>query len=212
MHNDFPGPHPVQFQGSAWARRVLAWLGWQYFFDGLPGRQGVVIAYPHTSNWDFCIAMLVKAAMGIQIHFWAKHSLFGIPLLGPLIRRLGGVPIDRRSPAGVVEDSVAQLQQARAADRLFWIGLAPEGTRAYQPGWRTGFYRLASQAGVPLGVATIDYRRREVRLQHFLRLSGDETVDYARIQAIVEGACGFNPAQAAPVRPLRTPGTFQEKA
>ena len=72
MYNDFPGPHPVRFEGRLWARRILSWIGWQVHFDGLPTRQGIAIVYPHTSNWDFVVAMLAKAAIGIEIHFWAK--------------------------------------------------------------------------------------------------------------------------------------------
>ena len=69
MYNDFPGPHPVRFEGRLWARRILSWIGWQVHFDGLPTRQGIAIVYPHTSNWDFVVAMLAKAAIGIEIHF-----------------------------------------------------------------------------------------------------------------------------------------------
>ena len=72
---------PVQFEGSRMARRVLRVLGWRYDFEGLPALQGVLIAYPHTSNWDFPVAMLLKWAMGIEAKFWAKDSLFRIPCL-----------------------------------------------------------------------------------------------------------------------------------
>jgi 1-acyl-sn-glycerol-3-phosphate acyltransferase len=202
MLNDYPGPHPVQFQGSAWARRVLCWLGWQVHFDGVPTLQGVAIVYPHTSNWDFVYAMLAKAAIGIPIRFWAKDSLFAIPLFGAWLTSLGGVPIDRSSPAGVVQDTIHRLQQARQGGQLFWLGLAPEGTRSYRPGWRSGFYRLALGAGLPLAVATLDYGRREVRVQHFLDLTGDVRADYDRIRAIAGHAMGHNPYQASPIQPM----------
>ena len=210
MHNDFPGPHPVQFQGKAWACKALSWLGWSVHFDGLPTRQGVAIVYPHTSNWDFVIAMLCKAAMGIEIHFWAKHSLFKVPLFGRWLARLGGVPIDRHAPGGVVEAAVARLNQAQTDQRHEWIGLSPEGTRSYQPGWRSGFYRLALGAGVPLGVGTLDYGKRELRLQHFIRLTGDVDHDYDRIRTIVSTARGYHPMGAAPIRPLNIATTGKE--
>ena len=204
MLNDFPTPYSVQFQGQTWARRALRWLGWSVYFEGLPSAQGVVIVYPHTSNWDFLIAMLVKAALGIRIHFWAKHTLFGIPLFGSWLSRLGGVPIDRRNPGGVVDETARLLKLAQSEHRLYWVGLSPEGTRSYREGWRSGFYRLTLQAQVPLGVATLDYGQREVRFQHFIQLSGDVERDYARIEAIVGKAVGFHPEQACPVRPMPT--------
>jgi len=210
MLNDHPGPHPVQFQGSAWARRVLGWLGWRVYFDGVPTLQGVAIVYPHTSNWDFVYAMLAKAAIGLPIRFWAKDSLFGWPLFGRCLSALGGVPIDRRSPNGVVHDTIVQMAQARANGQLFWLGLSPEGTRAYQAGWRSGFYRLALGAGTPLAVGTLDYARREIRVQHFIDLSGDVAADYARIRAIVGHAEGHHPQQAAPIQPM-PPIASQEK-
>jgi len=210
MHNDYPVPHPIRFQGSTWARRVLAWLGWRVYFDGLPAAQGVAIVYPHTSNWDFVIAMLAKLSMGIEIHFWAKDSLFRIPGFGRLLTRLGGVPVDRHAPGGVVEGMVRQFAQAQEEGRMCWLGLSPEGTRSYQPGWRSGFYRLAVQSGLPLGVGTLDYGRRELRLQHFIRLTGQLEVDYARIEAIVGQARGYHPQQAAPVRPLPAASSVKE--
>ncbi|MDI9330112.1 MAG: 1-acyl-sn-glycerol-3-phosphate acyltransferase [Alphaproteobacteria bacterium] len=212
MLNDFPAPHPIRFQGSRWARRVLGWLGWQVHFDGLPTLQGVAIVYPHTSNWDFIIAMLAKAAMGIEIHFWAKDSLFRIPGFGRCLSHFGGVPVNRHAPGGVVNDMIEQLQQAQSESRLFWLGLSPEGTRSFQPGWRSGFYRLAFQSHMPLAVGTLDYGRRELRLQHFIRLSGNPQNDYVRIEAIVGHAKGFHPQQAAPVRPLPPSDTVKEQS
>jgi 1-acyl-sn-glycerol-3-phosphate acyltransferase len=202
MTHDYPGPHPVQFKGDFWALRVLKWLGWRVHFKGLPALQGVAIVYPHTSNWDFIYGMLAKIAIGLPIHFWAKNSLFSIPLFGRWLAHLGGVPIDRSSPSGVVTDAIEQIKRARAEGEFFWLGLAPEGTRSFRPGWRSGFYRLALGAEVPLAVATIDYARREVRVEHFLRLSGDVQADYGRIRTIVGHAVGFNPHQAAPVQPM----------
>jgi 1-acyl-sn-glycerol-3-phosphate acyltransferase len=85
---------------------------------------------------------------------------------------------------------------------FFWLGLAPEGTRRAIPGWRSGFYRTAVQAGVPLGLARLDYAHREVTLLDFIRLSGDEACDMARIRATYAGAQGKYPANAAPIQLL----------
>ena len=197
---DFPLPHPVQFTGSPLARGVLARLGWQVKFEGLPALQGVIVVYPHTSNWDFLVCVLVKWAVGIQLNFWGKDSLFRIPLFGPWLRWLGGVPVDRSAPQGVVVQAVHHLTSHRAQGRYFWLGVSPEGTRKKQPGWRSGFYQTVIQANVPLGLVRLDYARREVVALDFVTLSGDPVADFARIAAAYEGVQGFIPQNAAPIR------------
>ncbi len=199
---DFPAPHPVQFAGSALARWLLRRMGWRVHFDGLPGLQGVLAVYPHTSNWDFVNLLVVKWAIGIPVRFWGKDSLFRFPLFGRWIRSLGGVPVERTSAHGVVGETAAQLELARARGDYFWLAVAPEGTRKYIPGWRSGFYRVAVRAGVPLGLVRVDYRLREVRVTDFLRLSGDETRDFQRIAAVFEGVTACRPANVAPIRLL----------
>ncbi len=192
-------PFPVQFKGSRLARWLLRCAGWRVVFDGLPAMQGVVVAYPHTSNWDFVVAMMAKWSIGVPVHFWAKDSLFGIPLFGRWLTWLGGVAVARTAPAGVVGQAVALLEQHRQDGRFFWLGLAPEGTRKATPGWRSGFYRTVLQAGVPLGLAQLDYGRRQVVVSRFIQLSGDEAADMARIAASYQGVRGCVPANAAPV-------------
>ena len=72
-------PHPVQFKGSSLARLLLGLAGWRVSFEGLPALQGVIVAYPHTSNWDFIVGILAKWAIGVPAHFWAKDTLFKAP-------------------------------------------------------------------------------------------------------------------------------------
>jgi 1-acyl-sn-glycerol-3-phosphate acyltransferase len=212
MLDDFTAPHPVQFKGHAWARACLRLLGWSFVFDGLPAKQGVIVVYPHTSNWDFVVGILVKMAIGIRIHFWAKHTLFQIPVLGRVIKAWGGIAVDRQNPGDLIERSVQHMLQARQQDRLLWIGLAPEGTRAYRAGWRSGFHRLAMQAQVPLGLATLDYSRQEVRLQHFMVLSGDVAADHERIQQLMGPVRGLRPQLASPIQPLSANATANATA
>lgn len=200
--NDFPPPHPVQFRGSALARWLLRRMGWRVHFDGLPGLQGVLAVYPHTSNWDFVNLLVVKWAIGIPVRFWGKDSLFRFPVFGHWMRYLGGVPVERTSAKGMVSNTVARMQTARERGEYFWLALAPEGTRKYIPGWRSGFYRTAVQAGVPLALVKVNYAGREVTVRSFLRLSGDETADFARIATALEGAVGCRPENAAPIRLL----------
>jgi 1-acyl-sn-glycerol-3-phosphate acyltransferase len=197
--NDFPQPYALQFQGSRAAQALLRLLGWHVEFEGLPTQQGIALVYPHTSNWDAPVMFLVKWAVGVQVMFWGKESLFRIPLLGAWLRWLGGVPVKRTSAQGMVGEMIAQMQAKKAAAEYFWLGLAPEGTRKYIPGWRSGFYRVALAAQVPLLIATLDYSRKQVLLNQFLRLSGDEAADMARIGALCAGVQGFKPQNMAPV-------------
>jgi 1-acyl-sn-glycerol-3-phosphate acyltransferase len=199
---DFPPPYPVQFRGSRLARAVLSLIGWKVHFHGFPARQGVAIVYPHTSNWDFPVMMLVKWTTGIQACFWGKDSLFRIPVFGRWLRWLGGLPIDRSAANGVVGSMVDRFEAARSTDAYLWLGLSPEGTRRHTPGWRSGFYGVTVGAQVPLALVRLDYARREVCIDQFMRLTGDIEQDYARMRQAFEHVRGYHAHQAAPIEPL----------
>lgn len=188
--------------GSAIARALLRAARWRVVFDGLPSRQGVVIVYPHTSNWDFIVGVLAKWSIGIPVRFWGKASLFDIPLFGRWLRVLGGIPVDRSSPQGAVGAMVQRLRDARARDEFLWLALAPEGTRRRTDGLRSGFYHVALRAGVPLGLAGLDFARREVALMDFLHLGGDRDADLAAIAARLGHHRGRRPEWASPIRLL----------
>ena len=190
----------VKLRGSVVARAALAAAGWRVNFDGLPARQGVVIVYPHTSNWDFVIGLLAKWTIGIPLSFWGKDSLFKVPLLGRWMRWVGGVPVDRHNPRGVVGQMVERMAQARQQDEFFWLALAPEGTRSYIDHWRSGFYQVALKAEVPLGLAYFDYVDRVVSVATFIRLSGDVEQDMAAIANHLGHRRGRRPHLAAPIR------------
>lgn len=197
-----PGPYPVKFKGRLWASWFLKLMGWRVDFQGLPSLQGVAIVYPHTSNWDFLTAMLSKWTMGMPIHFLTKHSLFKIPLFGRWLRWIGGVPTDRSSPQGVVGSMVEVLAEHERTNQFLWLGISPEGTRKRTEGWRSGFYQLALKSKLPLGVVRLDYKKKELKFECFIKLTGDVEVDYAFLRKMYEGAEGFNLHQAAPIRPL----------
>lgn len=194
---------PVQFDGSRLALAILSWAGWRLRFNGLPAQQGVIIGYPHTSNWDFVVMVLVKWSVGLQVQFLAKHSLFRIPLFGRWLNWLGGVPIDRSSPQGVVGHMSNVFKQHQAEDRYLWLALSPEGTRRYTEGWRSGFYQLAMLANVPLCMVRIDYGTKCVDMTHFMQLTGNEESDYMHIANVYQGVTGFHASQAAPIRPIK---------
>jgi 1-acyl-sn-glycerol-3-phosphate acyltransferase len=193
-------PLPVQLRGSRLARAALRLAGWKLHFSGLPGRQGVLIVYPHTSNWDFVLGIVVKWAVGIHVTFWGKASLFRLPLFGRWLRWLGGVPVDRRSANGIVGQMARELEAARARNGFLWLALAPEGTRRYAAAWRTGFYHAALQANVPVGLVFLDYGRREAGVERFIMLSGQVDADLAEIERGLRQRVGRRPESAAPIR------------
>ncbi|MEY4733892.1 MAG: hypothetical protein RLZZ464_1958 [Pseudomonadota bacterium] len=193
--------HPVTFKGSRLARWILKAFGWTLNFEGFPTLQGVAIVYPHTSNWDFPVGILAKWALGIPANFWGKDSLFKFPIMGAWMRWVGGVPIDRSSPKGVVGEMVQVFEQHQREERLLWLALAPEGTRSLTPGWRSGFYQVAKGAEVPLALVKLDWGTRTLSLVDFYNLTGDVEADYAHMAQVFEGVRGYNADQASPVAP-----------
>ncbi|HEY0844672.1 MAG TPA: 1-acyl-sn-glycerol-3-phosphate acyltransferase [Noviherbaspirillum sp.] len=198
MTDHYLTPRSLPTPWQRFALRALALFGWRVNFAPLPGPRGVVIVYPHTSNWDFVIGLFAKWAIGIHFHWLGKEALFrGVcgALLGPLFRAWGGEPIERGTSTGAI-DRLAQ--RIKAADE-YWLALAPEGTRKYRDGLRSGFYHLALNAGVPLGLATIDYGRKEVRMVSYALLTGDVDVDLERIRDAYRTCRGLKPECAAPI-------------
>jgi 1-acyl-sn-glycerol-3-phosphate acyltransferase len=201
--------HPVTFKGSRLARWILTMLGWRLDFEGFPARQGVAIVYPHTTNWDFPIGMLAKWALGVPARFWGKDTLFKLPMVGAWMRWVGGIPIDRSSSRGVVGQMVHVFEQHKQNDQLLWLGLAPEGTRSFTPGWRSGFYQLALGAQVPLALVKLDWEQRRFSVVDFYVLTGDVERDYAHMAHVFEGVKGFHEHQMGPILPWR-PGQAVE--
>lgn len=193
---------PLQLRGSAAARALLRLAGWRLLFDGLPAAQGVIVVYPHTSNWDFVWGMLTKWAVGVPVTFWGKAALFEVPLFGRWLRWVGGVPVVRDRPQGVVGQMVAAMRAAREQGRFLWLALAPEGTRGACAGWRSGFYRVAVDAGVPLALVKLDYGTHSVGVDSCWQLSGDMTADFALFERRYAACRGRRPELAGPVRPL----------
>lgn len=180
---------------STLSLRMLRACGWTLRFVPPPTPKSVVIFYPHTSNWDFPIGLLARNATGLRVSWVGKHTLFRWPLAG-LMRRLGGIPIDRSARAGLVEALTAEFAQRES----FHVAIAPEGTRGRSEHWRTGFYRRALAAQVPVGLGFLDYPRREIGIEQWLPMTGDADADLARIAAAYAGRQGQNPAQQTPIR------------
>lgn len=181
---------------SRFARALLAVFGWRVEFDGLPGPKGILIVYPHTSNWDFVLGLLAKWAVGLPIRWVGKESLFRGATgatLGRLMRAWGGRPVDRHTASGAVE----QLAGLMKSEDWFWLGLSPEGTRKRQDYLRSGFYHLALKLDVPVGLAYIDFSRRRIGVRDFVRMSGDRERDLALLRKFYADKAGRCPGQAS---------------
>ncbi len=174
-------------------------FGWRTVYEGLPGNKGIVVVYPHTSNWDFAVGMLYRLGYGLHMHWLAKHSLFRWPV-GGLLQRLGGIPVDRRAPQGAI-NAIAEEFGRR---EFMWLAVTPEGTRSYTDHWKSGFYRIALAAGVPCGLGYIDYPAKTVGIDTFLTFSGDTDEDMGKIVAFYSKHRGRYPEQASEIR-LRAP-------
>jgi len=183
-----------------WGRLCAALLrlaGWTLDYRPPPGPKALAIFYPHTSNWDFVLAMLAKGAMGLPLHWAGKDTLFRSPF-GGLFRALGGVPVNRRERTGFVGQMAAEFRRRDS----FYMGLAPEGTRSLTAGWRSGFYHLALAADVPLALAYLDFSRRRIGVTDYLSLSGNPEQDMAAIAAAYSGMKGKRPELQSPIRLL----------
>jgi 1-acyl-sn-glycerol-3-phosphate acyltransferase len=157
---------------------ILRLGGWRMDgeFPDLP--RAVLIAAPHSSGWDAFWGLAAKLALGLRIEFMAKQELFWWPL-GALLRAIGGFPVNRRSAEGVVEQLTARMQR----QPQLWLLLAPEGTRRRVQQWKTGFWRIATSAEVPVICAYFHYPTRTIGIGECMRMSGDLDADIARIRA-----------------------------
>ena len=159
-------------------RAILRAFGWRMVggFPDIP--KAVVIAAPHSSNWDGLLGFGAKFGMGVKLSILGKDALIRIPLLGRILRWQGVIPVDRSAPHGVVGQAA---QAIRDADRM-WYAIAPEGTRRWVDRWKPGFWHIARNAGVPVIPAYFDYANKVIGIGPPFQLSDDMHADIARIQ------------------------------
>jgi 1-acyl-sn-glycerol-3-phosphate acyltransferase len=152
-------------------------------------KKTVMIAAPHTSNWDFFYTMVIFSALGVRIRFLGKKSLFKFPL-GLLMKFFGGLPIDRSQSNNFVSTAAGMIQQA---DEM--ILLVPvEGTRGYTEQWKSGFYYIAQEAGVPISLGYLDYAKKEGGfLPDLFHPTGNYVEDVEKIQLMYKDIQGKHP-------------------
>ena len=162
---------------------------WTLRTEPLPAEGAcLLIGAPHTSNWDFLFMLAITWRVGISAKFLGKNSLVRGPM-GPVMRALGGIPVDRGHPQGIVDAVVARV---RAGERFFLV-VTPEGTRGKSACWKSGFYRIALDTGLPLTLGYVDRTTMTTGLGPSLHVTGDVGGDMDRIRAFYADKSGHNP-------------------
>lgn len=181
MSLPIPGPSVPRW-GNAITRGIgraaLRVFGWR-FEGSIPDEPKLVaIAAPHTCTADVFVGIAVILALGIRVRWLGKHTIFRPPL-GGVLRWLGGIPVNRTAPSGVVGEVVRLVRR----EPQVFLALAPEGTRAPVREWKSGFYRIASAAAVPILPVALDYSRNRIVIGGLLTPSGDYDADLERLKS-----------------------------
>jgi len=155
----------------------------------------VMIAAPHTTNWDFPLTLALAKVSGVKISWLGKRSLFKGPM-GPIMRWLGGVAVDRDAPGGMVASLAAEFEQH---EQLALV-VPAEGTRSKTEHWKSGFYRIAEQADVPVVLAFVDRSTRTGGFGPAIEVTGDLTADMDRVRAFYKGKTGLRGGRFGPIR------------
>ena len=181
---------------SRLALLLLRALGWTPVLSAPPPKFVGAIA-PHTSNADFWPGLLYALGTRLPYHFVAKHQLFTFPL-GIFMRAVGGLPVNRRRAGGNFVDAVVAIIER---EKELVLVVAPEGTRARAEYWKTGFYYMALEARVPIGVVVLDWGHKRVGMIGYIQPSGDLEADFALMREMFADVRGHTPANETPVRP-----------
>ncbi len=170
---------------------TLKLIGWKTVGREIPSPKLVLIGAPHTSNWDFPLMLLVALKLRLKVFWMGKNSLFRFPF-APLMRWLGGIPIDRSKSNNVVQ----QMTEEFARQKELVVLIPPEGTRSKVNRWKTGFYHIARNSGVPILLGYLDAPRKEAGLADFFTPTGDLDRDMEEIRNFYASKGGLKPENA----------------
>ena len=161
-------------------------MGWE-FVGEVPEdvKKAVLVCAPHTSNWDFPLALASFVMADLKVNYFIKKSWFFFPM-NFLFKATGGIPIDRSKNHGLVDSMSLLLKES---DELI-VAVPAEGTRSWVPKWKTGFYHIAKSAKVPIIMGFVDFKIKEVGFGPVLNISGDFVKDMSKIQAFFENKSG----------------------
>ena len=183
-------PNAPQFPPSwigALCRGILQLIGWRLSGELPDIPRLVAIAAPHSTNWDLILGVLFKVGLRLDVRFIGKREAFVWPL-GPILRAFGGIPIDRSAAHGVVGEIRREFQSRER----FWFALAPEGTRKRVTKWKSGFWHIARDAGVPILPVYFHYPEKTIGLGPLFHPTGDAAADMARIREFYRPWMGKN--------------------
>lgn len=169
--------------------------GWRLFGEKPPFAKYVFIAAPHTSNWDLAYMLAMATLLDMRISWMGKDTLFVGPM-GWLMRRLGGIPIERHLRKNVVKATAEKFAQT---DELA-LAVPAEGTRSYVDYWKSGFYHIAREANVPVVMSILDWSKREGGIGPSFVPSGDLVADMNKVRAFYAGATGRFPKKVGRIR------------
>ena len=171
-------------------------MGWQVVIAGAVPPKCVIVGAHHTAAFDFVLTLICRMATGVPFRFVAKASLFRGPM-GWVMRRLGGIPVERRTSQSFVAQTAAMFDQ----HETLMIAMSPEGTRDTTTYWRTGFYFTALTAGVPIVLAFADYRRKVVGLGPVFVPTGDIAADFDYLRTFYADVTARHPERQGLVQP-----------
>lgn len=171
------------------AQFILRLTGWKYEITVPDFKQAVIVVAPHTSNWDFILGKLGYTALGRFAHFAIKKEWVTAPLVGPLIKKMGGIPVDRSKASHFTDQIAAEFTK----DPNFCIAITPEGTRKRVTRWKRGFYHIAVKAGVPIVLVKIDYRQKTMSVFHVIHPTDDEQAVIKLVKEKFRGVVARHP-------------------
>ncbi|TVO76945.1 lysophospholipid acyltransferase family protein [Sedimenticola selenatireducens] len=181
---------------SYWVGRILlSILGWKVEGEVPPGCKFVLVGAPHTSNWDFPIGLATLYVFRLHVTWVGKDTLFKWPF-GGFMRWLGGIGVDRSHPAGVADHLANRIKDAQS----MVLVITPSGTRGKREYWKSGFYRIALAADVPLLCGALDYQSKTARLGLSFKPTGDLKSDMDRIRDYYKDMSAAYPENATPIR------------
>lgn len=181
---------------SSTARLVTRLLGYRFVMEEPPPKTGaVVIGAPHTSNWDFLLMLLIAGQADLPVRWLGKSQAFDNPL-GFVPRLLGGIPVNRDAPGGMAAELAAELKATPGAV----IILAPEGTRKRTDHWKSGFYRIAKDANLPIVPGFVDSGSRTIGIGPALAPTDDVNADMDMLREFYAGKKGWRPGLESEIR------------
>lgn len=181
---------------QAISRFILQIFGWQPELSVQMADKCILVGAPHTTNWDFPLAILGMSAMGIKFNWVAKHTLFRWPF-GFIMRSLGGIPLDRKS--GGTGFAIKAVERFQTFDR-FVLAIAPEGTRHKTDYWKAGFYKIAIKSHVPIALGYVDYRKKKIGIGKIFMPTGDRDKDFELVKDFYSDKVGKYPEKQGEIR------------